>query len=305
METDLKDLRKLLQSCNKKNKILNNVILLIIDSFPDNKTEIANLISEEANKNNNPFISDFIEALSKHNSEFKQLIVKQENIENELPLPPEMIFFNLVKHDSIFIENIKKIGPKIELKIEKLMKNQIYEKNETQKRKVQETDQPKPKRTAAQPKNEEKELKKEETLFDILFTPLQCRICATRFHSDSFSATDSTVNQDYIDHMEQHAKKTQKHEDERFRPFFDDEDGWMTEKSQKINFDLPALQPECPSTNPKSPTKTVKLLVKKKLVHCALCKNKMNVVWDDDDDSWAIKNGVKLGDEYVHKECAF
>lgn len=141
------------------------------------------------------------------------------------------------------------------------------------------------------------------SLMDKLFPELQCRMCGLRFHGNY----GEQIDQSYIDHVEQHQKKIQNMDENVYRPFFVDVEGWLNEKPQKIHFNFD--EPERKNVGVTSETfknpAVSKILVKKKLVHCALCKNKMNVIWDDDDDSWAIKDGVKLGDEFVHKDCAF
>ncbi|KRH91954.1 mRNA cleavage and polyadenylation factor I/II complex, subunit Pcf11, partial [Pseudoloma neurophilia] len=125
-----------------------------------------------------------------------------------------------------------------------------------------------------------------DDLIENLFPDLQCRLCGLRFRTN-FDFDENS----YIDHMEKHQKEkndTVGH----FRPFFNNIDGFINKRVKKIIF--------------KEEFKELKenILVKKKLIFCAICKNKMNVVWDDEADSWAIKDGVRLGDEFVHKECA-
>lgn len=361
MDSDLTKLKDLLQSSSKKNKILTNVVILIIDSFPDKKQEIADVIYEEMKKGETPFITDFLETLYNHSDDYKTIlneksesgdektddekveneIVENERIENEkidnkktengndkfkdLPIPPELVFFSGKKEDSKFKEFLQQIGPEIENKIENAKKNifgktsrDIIDKSEPSKRvKHAENEQEQPiikrsifqeKKTPTQqtPKEPNQKIeKKQKNLFDILFSSLQCRICGLRFHSENMD----TIEQLYVEHMEQHQKKSKTADENRFRPFFVDENGWLNEKSRKIifDFDVTSIKKEMDKNNNLSDASvtTQKILVKKKLVHCALCKNKMNVVWDDEDDSWSIKDGVKLGDEYVHKECAF
>lgn len=322
MESDFSELKKLLRSSTKSNKILSNVILIVIDTFPSQKEQIGKIIADESKNNENAFLSEFLDTLFKHSSEYENIIKEflrdeklstneQENI--ELIQPPESIFYDSKKIDVKFREFVKNSGPELSNTIEKFVqnKNSHLKGNLDQIKRVKFHDEAKEsvqvKKKQLQNQAEQVNINKTHfqknlvNKFNVIFPSLQCRICALRFHSNN----KDSIEQFYIDHMEQHQKKKNIESNVSFRQFFVDSNGWFNQKSEKIFFDFSFPHQQDFEKDSSNFTKTTKIHVQRKLIYCSLCKNKMNVVWDDDEDSWMIKDGVKLGDEYVHKDCAF
>lgn len=134
--------------------------------------------------------------------------------------------------------------------------------------------------------------------FAVLFSPMQCRLCALRFRD-----TDDGKNA-YSTHIEEHVRKriaaafgTASNpaanpafgSDFVCRTLFANEENWLSKK-----IDLPMIT-----------ANNDFFMTNKKKVVCQICNNFLSVVWDDENDGWMVKDGVKLGEEFVHKECAF
>lgn len=323
---DLDKIKNLLTSTTTKNKILSNVLILLIDSLlPQKKDEIIQILKNLLIKNeNNFFLKDFVNQLILHNENFK--IIYEKKIENELIVPAEILFFEKKKKNKITIEFLKKVGPIIEKKMNDSRLEGNFEKGflipeNTKQENIKQNIENINKETKESINKESKEnINKESkgntnkrikmdvnsdrnsdksildnkfSKFDILYPPLQCRICGIRFFSSDLK--DEKTEKEYVDHIENHSKKKNLNEN---KEYFFSEENWFEEKLEKIDFSFNTIKNEIVK-------ETNFIFVNKKLIFCSLCKNKMNVFWNDEEDTWCIRDGVKLGDEYVHKECAF
>lgn len=347
---------ELLLTYTKKNKIFVNVLILIADSFPDERKNIAHTVISLLTTENCDLMCDFVASLVEKSEEYRKCFSEcrydwgqlgregtrvSEALEGkELVVPPELFFYGLKSKEEYLNNNyvlvecyIKGIREKMEVKsreYEEIGKDTGNDHG-VKRMKVREGGKERMEdmgregsresvsytgRDSSRNRNgeggaanrgystggsrdeyakdrtkskmrEERRNTHEGDKFAVLYQRIQCRLCALRFTDTEEGKTH------YGTHLEEHnrRKRVEQQKDTISRTYFPNEDNWLSKK-----IELPLARQE-----------EHKLFVGKKLVICNLCNEKMDVEWDDDNDSWVVRDAVKLGDGngYVHRECAF
>ncbi|KAG0441930.1 Pre-mRNA cleavage complex 2 protein Pcf11 [Dictyocoela muelleri] len=114
---------------------------------------------------------------------------------------------------------------------------------------------------------------------NILYQPIQCKNCGLRF---------SDKNKDeFTTHLEEHKRIQRALENTVIsREYF------LTKKEEKKKIPIPTITPEinkivcdgCDNT-------------------CAVCSEKLDVIWDDEIENWIFKNAIEVDGDFCHREC--
>jgi hypothetical protein len=123
----------------------------------------------------------------------------------------------------------------------------------------------------------------------ILYPPNQCKLCGLRYEIDEEG--DKAMGL----HIDEHRRRSRALDEKGCisREFFSTLEAW-TKNIEKIKLML-------------------KVDKKEKIVHsggsslCEICKSKIEVAWDDEEDSWVLRDAVALEKggimKYCHREC--
>ncbi|EEQ82748.1 hypothetical protein NCER_100494 [Vairimorpha ceranae BRL01] len=123
----------------------------------------------------------------------------------------------------------------------------------------------------------------EPALHSILYEKIQCKLCGLRYKENDPS---------YDVHIEDHMRKNRaRNEKDVFsREYFSTFDGWI-KNMERITLNLKI-------------DKIEKVIYKGGTVHCKVCGNKIEALWDEEEDEFVLNECVQLDeDEYCHKAC--
>ncbi|VDN11276.1 unnamed protein product, partial [Dibothriocephalus latus] len=126
---------------------------------------------------------------------------------------------------------------------------------------------------------------------DALYSGYQCVQCGVRFENES--------SPDFAKHLDYHyVKNSAEHRDRQSRTYYQSYHYWlMSEMSRdgapqfKDTVEVEEEEPKCPAfTDPA-------------LNVCAVCFEKFDPFWDQDEEEWMLRGAVLVGDKVYHPIC--
>lgn len=120
----------------------------------------------------------------------------------------------------------------------------------------------------------------------VLYASQQCKLCGMRYKEG---------DELYTIHIDDHFRKNRALEQKSSisREFFSTYESWIR-NVEKVILNLKVDSEE-------------KIVYRGSSVYCAICSNKIETMWDDEEDEFILKDCVEIGDEnnkkYCHKGC--
>ena len=133
-------------------------------------------------------------------------------------------------------------------------------------------------------------------LIQQLYSGRQCKSCGIRFSSENSS-------KEYAEHLDWHFKQNQTtKKSSNHRKWYPTQDAWIrrgtVDKVEEV------VEKES-NVHPVEDSKSIDSLPASstKVDTCNACQDRFELVWDDDEDTWCIKDGVEQGGALFHRSC--
>lgn len=274
-----KDFINLLAGYKKGEGVKLNVILIIFDTKKYWCDELYNILKEECKKN-----SDLTEVINeiKRKRYFRDRFgysYEKSSIRDVTPIPGLCIFDKNAKKEN---RPAKKSDTRSEIKPNNPIHKQEMPKKSfeiSQKKLTEQKSIPKPK---TQKIKKEKPIERLiRKLKKILYKPIQCKICAIRFDTQESEALSV--------HLQDHQRKLRTSEQHTTvsREYACRESEWLVSK-----ISLPTVS----FSNTK--------VMSDKAQECKICKEKIQLKYDDEEEAWILNEGFKSEDGfYFHRKC--
>ncbi|RVD92496.1 mRNA cleavage and polyadenylation factor I II subunit pfc 11 [Tubulinosema ratisbonensis] len=292
-----KEFINLLSTYKKGENIKLNVILIIFNTKKYLSDELIKILELQSKFNND--LEEVICELKK-NTYFKEKInnkTKEEIIvkERSIKIPGLNVSEEEVKKVKLSdLENELKceLNKKSEIN-EKNKLNKINETNESnEKNKTDEINEKnkidklnkkiiKNKLTNQSKKKNQNSKKLLKKLIKILYKPIQCKICALRFDTHESEALSV--------HLQDHQRKIRSTEQQTTlsREYACKESEWLVSKISLPNLVFSNVK-----------------VKSDKAQECKICKEKIQLKFDDEEEAWVLHEGVKTEDGFFyHRKC--
>lgn len=114
---------------------------------------------------------------------------------------------------------------------------------------------------------------------NVLYQPIQCKTCGLRFSSN--------CGDTFVAHIEEHRRIQRAIEETTLsREYF------LPKKDEKKKIVIPTITPE-----------VNKIVCSGNDNTCAVCSEKLDVVWDEDVEDWIYKDAIEVDGDFCHRGC--